>query len=109
MSKLKNGNFFSKIPKSIPKELFETIVSSNDFKIEKIISKGHKTKKDYWYDQDNNESVLILNGSAELLFENEELIKMKEGEYIIIPAHKKHRVEKTDEKKETIWLTIFYK
>lgn len=33
-------------------------------------------------------------------------IKMRRGDYINIPAHLKHRIDKTS--KKTIWLVVFY-
>ncbi len=102
------GNLFENIPQSIPDEIFETIVESNDVKIERIISKGQTSPKDFWYDQDKNEWVVVLQGKATLLFDNNELIELSAGDYINIPAHKKHRVEYTDPGKETIWLAVFY-
>jgi len=104
-------NIFSKIPKDIPKELFEQIISSNDIKIERIISKGHQTEEGKWYDQNKNELVILLKGNAKLMIKEENkdvIIKMKAGDYINIPKHVKHRVEKTSQKEETIWLAIFY-
>ncbi len=102
-------NIFSDIPKQIPNEIFETIIISNQFRMERIISCGQATTEGEWYDQDQNEWVLILKGNAGLLFEgNKELITMKTGDYINIPAHKKHRVEWTDPKEETIWLAVHY-
>jgi len=107
MEKIKN--IFSNIPASLPNEVFEDIISTENFLIEKIISRGHTTPKGKWYDQDKNEFVLVLKGNAELRFEkNNELIKMKGGDYINIPARVRHRVEKTDSKEETIWLTVLY-
>lgn len=103
-------NIFSNILQSVPEEIFENLTSSKNCKIERIISRGHTTLAKKWYNQDKNEFVLILQGNAELLFEEKnELVKMKEGDYVNIPAHKKHRVEKTSTEKETIWLVIHYK
>jgi len=102
-------NIFSDIPASLPNELLEDIISTENFRIERIISRGHTTPKGEWYDQDKNEFVLLLKGNSELRFEkNNESIKMKSGDYINIPAHVRHRVEKTDSGEETIWLTVFY-
>ena len=102
-------NIFSNIPESLPDEFFEDIISTENFRIERIISRGHKTPKDKWYDQDKNEWVMVLKGNAELLFEEgNKIIKMKEGDYINIPTHVKHRVEKTDSGEETVWLAIHY-
>jgi len=52
--------------------------------------------------------VILLKGRATLLFENDEQIILSAGDYIIIPAHKKHRVEWTVPETETIWFAIFY-
>lgn len=103
---MKIKNIFGNVPKGLGEEFFENIISTKNMKVERIISQGHTTPIGEWYDQDKNEFVLVLKGSAELLFEKGQVIKMGEGDYIIIPAHVKHRVEKTDE--ETVWLTIFY-
>ena len=107
---MKVRNIFSNIPESLPNELLKELVSSENCKIERIISKGHTTPEGKWYDQDKNEFVIIFKGNAELLFEeNNKIIKMKEGNYINIPSHTKHRIIKTSLKEETIWLAIHYK
>ena len=120
---LKRGNFLKEIPDKISKKFFTKktkelflpekskesfikIIQNKNCKIEKIISMGHKTPKGKWYNQNKNEFVMILKGSAELLFFPDKKIKMKTGDYINIPAHLKHRVDKTS--KKTIWLAVFY-
>jgi|SRR3989344_7139033 len=105
---MKIKNILSNIPDKIPKEIIETVVSSPNIKIERIISKGHVTSKGKWYNQEKDEFVLIIKGNAELGFENNNLVKMKEGDYLIIPKNTKHRVEKTDLSTETIWLAVFF-
>lgn len=61
------------------------------------------------YNQNTNEMVIIIIGSAEVPFEeNKGVIKMKQGVHTDIPAHKKHRVQETDRKIETIWLAVHY-
>ncbi len=102
-------NIFSDIQKQAPNEVLETLLQTQQFKIERIISHGHASADGEWYDQDKNEWVLVLKGNAGLLFEgDEEVVTMKTGDYINIPAHRKHRVEWTDSIEETIWLTIHY-
>jgi cupin 2 domain-containing protein len=108
-SKVTTGNLFSNLPDKIDKETFETILSSDNLTIERIVSKGHRSPEGYWYDQDKHEWVLVLKGSAELRFENEqEIVKMMPGDYINIPAHRKHRVEWTDPDGSTVWLAVRY-
>ena len=76
-------NLFSKIPDSIPEEIFEIILKTNNFKLERIISAGHATPQGEWYDQDTNELVILLSGSAGLLFKDDtEMIVMKPGDYL---------------------------
>lgn len=101
-------NIFSNIPENIPDEIFEKIISNDKMKIERIVSKGQSSPKDFWYDQGQNEWVLLLKGKAKLQFDHDETVVLREGDYINIPAHKKHRVEWTDPNEETIWLAIFY-
>jgi len=106
---MKIGNIFSKIPESIPEELIEKIIETPNCTIERIISKGHSTPHGYWYDQEKDEWVILLKGNAGLLFEGtDKLLVLKPGDYIHIPAHKKHRVEWTDPDQETIWIAIHY-
>jgi len=96
---IKKENFLSKIPSQIPKEIFESIASSENVKIERIISKGQATQKGKWYDQEKNEFVLVLKGNAVIEFDNNEKVSMNEGDYVIIPKHVKHRVTETSKDK----------
>ncbi len=103
-------NILSGIPRELPEEVFETMLESPNIRLERIVSKGHSSPDDFWYDQDENEWVIIMQGHAKLRFEEKnELVEMKEGDYINIPAHVKHRVEWTRPDEETIWFALFYK
>ena len=104
---MKIANIFKNIPTNLPEEIFDEIVKTGNCKIERVVSKGQRSPEDYWYDQEQNEWVIILKGSATLKFENE-VVKMQTGDYINIPAHCKHRVERTNPETETVWLAVFY-
>jgi len=102
-------NLFADIPKDLSNELFETLLQTPSFRIERIVSNGHCSPEGFWYDQDDNEWVILLKGSAVLRFENDdESIALKSGDYIHIDKHQRHRVEWTDPEEETIWLAIHY-
>ena len=102
-------NIFSSIPDDIPQELFQDILTTDKFKIERIVSKGQSSPEGFWYDQDENEWLILLRGSAGLLFEgNDNIIELKPGDYINIPANRKHRVEWTDRTTETVWIAVMY-
>ncbi|HEX9971203.1 MAG TPA: cupin domain-containing protein [bacterium] len=102
-------NIFENIPEKIPEEVFETIISVPGVTIERIVSKGHASPGDFWYDQAKNEWVIVLKGHALLtFFEGAKSVDLKPGDYIKIPAHCMHRVEWTDPDAATIWLAIHY-
>ncbi len=102
-------NIFSSIPDDFPQELLQDILITDGFKVERIVSKGHSSPEGFWYDQDENEWVILLKGSAGLLFEgSDDMVELKPGDYIDIPAHLKHRVQWTDPNIETVWIAIMY-
>ena len=102
------GNIFESIPGNLDKEVFEQIIQSEYVKIERIISKGHTSPESGWYDQEQNEWVIVLQGEAIIDFENGKEILLKEGSHLNIPARKKHKVSWTNPKTETIWLAVRY-
>jgi len=102
-------NIYANLPNEISEEIFETLVESKNIKIERIISHGQSSPEDYWYDQEENEWVILLKGNAKLQFKNGDIIELLPGEFINIPAHTKHRVEWTEPDVSTIWLAVFYK
>lgn len=101
------NNLFQNLPIELPEEIFETILQTPEIKIERILSKGHRSEPEFWYDQAQSEWVLVLQGHAHLELP-EGIVELKPGDYFNIPAHQKHRVAWTDPDVETIWLAIFY-
>ncbi len=100
-------NIYNDTPEQIPDELFKTLFSKGKIKIEKIISKGHISKVDDWYDQAQDEWIILLKGQAQLQYKKESnLIFLNTGDYLLIPAHTKHRIHWTPIETETIWLAI---
>lgn len=104
-----NNNLFKEIPEKLEEELFEEILRGKDFKIERIVSDGHSSPQDFWYDQEMHEFVFLLQGKSKISFEDGSNYELKPGDYLNIPARKKHRVEWTDNSQKTIWLAIHYK
>lgn len=102
------NNIFESAPGKLDKEFIEELVNNNSFKLERIISDGHSSPEDFWYDQDKNEFVLLISGKAKLEFENDGFIELNAGDYLIIPARKKHRVVWTDPDQKTFWLILHY-
>jgi cupin 2 domain-containing protein len=103
------SNIYSDLPEFPQKDEIFKILSENEVvKIERIVSTGQTTATGVWYEQEWNEFVILLRGNAIISFDDEE-IKLYPGDYIDIPAGKRHRVEETDWNGHTVWLAIHYK
>jgi len=101
------GTLLGRIPCDLPEELLQTLCSAEHVKIERIVSRGHASPEGFWYDQEGREFVLLVQGSAGLRIEDEkDILVLKTGDYVNIPAHVKHRVEWTDPDCDTIWLAV---
>ncbi|NJL52782.1 MAG: cupin domain-containing protein [Hydrococcus sp. SU_1_0] len=97
------------LPKQLPTaELFETLLNHDQITIKRIISTGQVTPVGEWYDQEQNEWLIVLQGEAELSYEDNSRIKLTTGDYLLIPAQQKHRVEYTSTEPPCIWLTVFF-
>ncbi|MFC1580176.1 cupin domain-containing protein [Thermodesulfobacteriota bacterium] len=103
------GSLLKGIPLDLPEEVSETLCATECVRIERIVSRGHSSPEGFWYDQERNEFVLVLQGSAGLKIEGQsDIVVLNKGDYLNIGAHVKHRVEWTDPDCETIWLAIHY-
>jgi cupin 2 domain-containing protein len=106
-SKDGDKNLFADLPPHLPQELVQTLLTATSVRIERIVSHGHASPEGFWYDQDQDEWVVVLKGAARLQFECQ-IVEMGPGDYINIPAHQRHRVEWTTPVEPTIWLAVHY-
>jgi cupin 2 domain-containing protein len=107
---LSKMNLFENIPERAAEELFTELLAADSVRIERIVSFGQASPEDFWYDQNENEWVLLLEGSADVCLEGESsLVRLGPGDYLNIPAGCRHRVEKTAANGRTVWLAVFYK
>jgi cupin 2 domain-containing protein len=107
--KMKTHNVYAGIPGEIAEELTEVISTGKGVRIERIVSRGHASPEDFWFDQDENEWVILLKGAARLRFAGQDKsLELTPGDYIHILAHARHRVEWTDPDEETVWLAVFF-
>ncbi len=103
------GNLFGNIPADVPEEFYTTVFRASGIRIERIVSHGQASPAGFWYDQDDNEWVIVLEGSAAVQFEDEpEPVELPQGSYLNIPAHARHRVVWTDPNQRTVWLAVHY-
>lgn len=102
-------NLFDDLPRQLPEERLETLLSAPGLRIERIVSTGHASPENFWYDQQESEWVVLLRGEARLRFEEEsEPLPLRPGDYVHIPPHRRHRVEWTTDKEPAVWLAVFY-
>lgn len=105
---MEKHNLLDNLPEKFNDEFIEEILNEGAFSVERIISTGQSSPEDFWYDQLRNEFVLLIQGYAEIEYYDGSIVKLHPGDYLIIPKHKKHRVNATDSKAKTVWLTIFF-
>lgn len=86
----------------------QILAEKSDIKIERIVSKGHQSPASGWYDQSQDEWVMVVQGQARLSFSQQHDITLSAGDYLHIPAHTKHKVAWTDPQQPTIWLAIHF-
>ena len=100
-------NLFTDLPAHLPAEIVTKLLVAGSLRIERIISHGHASPADFWYDQPQHEWVIVLKGAARLQFEDG-MVEMNPGDFINIPAFKKHRVDWTTPEEPTVWLGVRY-
>lgn len=108
---MKRENLLANLPAQEPEELMEDIVHQDGVRIERIVSTGQASTPGDWYDQDENEWVLLLAGAARLEIDDNGQRKMHElhpGDHCLLPAHMKHRVDWTSPDEPTVWLAVWW-
>jgi cupin 2 domain-containing protein len=104
------GNLLASVPERLDAEQIVTLLARDNLRIERIVSTGQASPPGFWYDQGWAEWVLVLAGSAGLLFEGEaEPRILRPGDYVHIPTHRRHRVAWIDAERPTVWLAVHYR
>ncbi|MBR1672393.1 MAG: cupin domain-containing protein [Fretibacterium sp.] len=88
-------------------EFVSILASGGGTRVERIVSEGHASSEGFWYDQDEWEWVAVLQGSAELEFEGRDRVELSAGDWVLIPAHERHRVIRTSAEPQCVWLAVF--
>ncbi len=88
-------------------EVSELLLQRPGIRLERILSTGQASPPGFWYDQAEDEWVAVLQGEGVLQWEDGRLTELRAGDWLLIPAHQKHRVERTSITPPCIWLAIF--
>ena len=103
----RHGNLLAAPSAPQAAERFDTLLARPGARIERIVSTGQASPPGSWYDQDDDEFVVLLTGSARLRFEKDDLaVDLVPGDWLEIPAHVRHRVEATQADPPTVWLAV---
>lgn len=99
------GNLLSALPAAGQDEHVTPLLLSPGLRIERIVSHGQISPPGFWYDQPEEEWVLVMAGRGTLAFADGQETTLGPGDWISLPAHCRHRVVRTDD--PTVWLAVF--
>ena len=102
-----SGNLLAHPSATSEQESIDVLFEAVALRVERIVSRGQPSPRGFWYDQPNDECVVLIKGTATLFFGDDEMINLAPGDYLLIPAHRKHRVERTSE--DALWLAVHFK
>lgn len=104
-------NLLRDLPPPGADESFESLLERPGVRVERIVSHGHSTPPGQWYDQAQDEWVMVLSGGARLAIEvagegRERELELGPFDAVFLPAHCRHRVIATDPGQPTVWLAV---
>ena len=102
------NNLLTSLPDHLDYEQVEDLLNQPNVRIERILSKGQTSPETSWYDQDENEWVVVLQGAGDITFDDGDKVRLQPGDHLNIPAHRRHKVSWTDPDSVTVWLAVFY-
>ncbi|EDY21350.1 Cupin 2 conserved barrel domain protein [Chthoniobacter flavus Ellin428] len=101
------GNLLRIASDTTDREHIHSLLVNDALRIEQIVSYGHPSPAGFWYDQPDPEWVMLVQGSATLAFDGEGAVNLKAGDYLLIPAHRRHRVESVSA--DALWLAVHFR
>jgi cupin 2 domain-containing protein len=106
----RTGNLGIGLPSAkLPDEIVDVLAEGSSARIERIVSSGQTSPEGTWYDQADDEWVLLVAGAARLRIEGEEDDRaLGEGDWLLLPAHCRHRVTYTRAEPPTVWLAVHF-
>lgn len=98
------GNVLADRPALGTEEVFETLFANAVCRVERIVSFGHASPPGFWYEQDEDEWVVLLVGSAVLAFADGRMLDLHAGDWVSLPAQCRHRVDTVSD--DALWLAV---
>jgi len=101
------NNFFAALPAGSPDEVISVLLEKPGLRIERIASFGHASPDGFWYDQAQDEWLLSSCAAPPpCTGPTDAANELAPGDFRLIPAHCRHRVERTDP--DTLWLALHF-
>ncbi|MDR3264997.1 MAG: cupin domain-containing protein [Synergistaceae bacterium] len=108
MTELRGNVFWNEsIPGPEDAERVETLWAGRRARVERIVSTGQSSSEGFWYDQEEDEWVVLLEGFAVLEYEDGGRAELRRGDWLLIPARCRHRVACTSPDPPCVWLAFF--
>ncbi len=101
-------NVFDGLASPAVEERFDTLLQRPGLRIERIVSHGQASPPGFWYDQPQDEWVIVLRGAAALEIAGEPDRRLGPGDHVLLPAHCRHRVAWTADGEPTVWLAVHF-
>lgn len=96
-------NLLADLPRPAAGEVFEDLLRRGPVLIERIVSSS--LPEPVLYDQPQDEWVLLLQGEARLWLAGE-VVGLKAGDSLLIPARTPHRLLSTSADPLCVWLAV---
>ncbi|MCL2001730.1 MAG: cupin domain-containing protein [Planctomycetes bacterium] len=104
-SPYRRGRFSARQTARGERETVEILAGlADEARVERIISQGQASPPDFWYDQTEDEWVMLTAGTATVAFEDRQE-SLRAGDWLFIPTHCRHRVASASE--DAVWLAVF--
>ena len=94
-------NIYNYTQPKVGEEKIQTLFEQDNITINHIAS--HALENGEWYDQDEDEWLVLIKGEALLSFEEKD-VNLIQGDTYFIKQHQKHCVKKTSA--DALWLTV---
>ena len=88
------------------REVFRSLLNLPGIRLEQIVSNGQASAEGFWYEQKHPEWVMLVRGEAVLQFDPGGDLPLKEGDFLSIAAHSRHRVQSVSA--DAVWLALHF-
>lgn len=101
-------NLLADLPANLSGEETTPLLQGAHVRIERIVSSGQASPPGFWYDQTEDEWVVVLCGWGTIEFADGRRVTLGSGDTLLIPAGERHRVAATAADEPTVWLAVFH-